>query len=400
MSSLINPNATFLAVMSATASIKNQANSQITFGLSSPISTATDQEYGEVYLQEFNLMNTLHNLINETQLIVRSTFYNEVTQERTTSDYTIYFPAGNYTYSTMLATLNAVLPSFSNTPYPDTVYGLGGTPTPPIPPSTQFNYPVSKSPIGAYFVFEQYASILNQSFTGQLNEHVYESFQLIFTREVYDLWWRLGLTRFQNPTPGTQFEPVSDYTIFIGVQTRNFNVGTNTTTVTYFVDNQITSPYVFNFAATQNLYVVANGQIPSRFRYPFTENNPSNLIAVIPVTVPYGFQIFYSPQNPAKCSVKNMNLSNLQLSIYDDRGQLINTNGSDIDARFIINFGIDERQDLNVSAITGLPNRLPSSTPSELMHPSAKSYNLPGQRDPLGSSQLNINSSTKRYRPA
>lgn len=344
-------------------------------------------------------MNTLHNLTNDTQLIVRSTFFNQVTQQRSTADYTIIFPAGNYTYSTMLSTLNAVLPSFSDTPYPDTVYGLGGTPTPPVPPSTQFNYPVEKSPLGAYFIFEQYASILNQSFPGTQNEHVYESFQLIFTPEVYALWWRLGLTRFQNPSPGAQFETVFDYTIPIGVQTVTYDAGTNTTTTTYNVGPPITSPYAFNFAATQNLYVVANGQIPSRFRYPFTGNNPSNLIAVIPVNVPYGFQIFYAPQNPAKCTIKNMNLSNIQLSIYDDRGQLINTNGSEINASFIVNFGIDERQDLNVSAITGLPNRLPGSTPSELMHPTARSFNTPSGRDTLGSSQLNTSSSTKRYRP-
>ena len=345
------------------------------------------------------MLNTLHNLRSEGQIIIRSTFLNEVTGEILTSEYTNYFPSGNYTYSSMLAVLNAVLPAFSNTPYPNTVYGLGGEIIPPVPPQQPSNLPVSKSPIGAYFIFEQYADILDQTFPGQQNEHLYLSFELIFTQEVYNLWVILGLTKLQNPSPGSEFSPPPNYSIHIGVQTRNYDALNDETTITYNVGAPIQSPNVFNFSSTSNLYLVANGQLSSQFRYPFSNNNPSNLIAVIPVTVPYGFMIYYAPQSVAKCSIKNMNLSNLELTIYDDRGYLIDTHGTDFSVSFIVNFGIDEKQQLNVSGMTGLPNNLPTSTPSDFTHYAAKSYNDSSGRDALGSSSKNILSSMKRFRP-
>ena len=358
-------------------------NSQNTFGLLRPISTQTEQDIGGVALSGFTGPNTIVNLPVQAPLIIQSKWFDELLNETVTSDYIITFPVGQYSYSQMLSILNSTLPAFSDSPYPGTVYGLGGTYVIQDPPT---NLPVEKSPINSKFIFEQFSDILEQTFSGTVAEHIYQSFTIKFTRESYPLWVMLGLTTIQNPLE--QFENVSDFVIPIFVQSRTFD-GTDTTIV-YDVGSPIYAPYTFNFSGTKNLYVYTNGQIPSSFRSPFDNNNESNLICRIPVQVPYGFVIDFEPQNLAWAQVKNLNLSNIQLTVYDDFNHRVDFQGANFQCDIMVRFAKDEDALLNVSGTAGVPNSLLKTTPSDLMHPSAMSYNNGGGRDLLGSSQIKL----------
>lgn len=358
-------------------------NSQNTFGLLRPISTQTEQDIGGVALSSFTGPNTIVNLPLPAPLTIQSRWFDESLNETVTSDYTITLPEGQYSYSQMLAILNASLPAFSDSPYPATVYGLGGTYVPVSPPSNQ---PVEKSPINSKFIFEQFSNILGQTFPGTVAQHIYQSFTIKFSRPSYPLWVMLGLTAIQNPLD--QFEDVSDYTIPIFVQSRTFD-GVDTTIV-YDVGDPIFAPYTFNFSGTKNLYVYTNGQIPSSFRSPFDNNNESNLICRVPISVPYGFVIEYQAQNLAWAQVKNLNLSNIQITVFDDFNRRVDFQGANFQCDIMVRFAKDEDALMNVSGTTGLPNSLSRTTPSDLMHPSAMSYNNAGGRDTLGSSQIKL----------
>lgn len=358
-------------------------NSQNTFGLLRPISTQTEQDIGGVALSGFTGPNTIVNLPLPAPLTIQSRWFDESLNEFVTSDYTITFPAGQYSYSQMLAILNASLPAFSDTPYVATVYGLGGSYVPVNPP---VNLPVEKSPINSKFIFEQFSSILDQTFTGTIAQHIYQSFTIKFSRASYPLWVMLGLTSIQNPLD--VFEDVFDYSIPVFVQSRTFD-GVDTTIV-YDVGDPIFAPNTFNFSGTKNLYVYTNGQIPSSFRSPFDNNNESNLICRIPVQVPYGFVIDYLSQNLAWAQIKNLNLSNIQLTVFDDFNRRVDFQGANFQCDLMIRFAKDEDALLNVAGTTGLPNSLNQTTPSDLMHPSAMSYNNSGGRDTLGSSQIKL----------
>jgi hypothetical protein len=196
----------------------------------------------------------------------------------------------------------------------------------------------------------------------------------------------LGLTSIQNPLD--VFEDVFDYSIPVFVQSRTFD-GVDTTIV-YDVGDPIFAPNTFNFSGTKNLYVYTNGQIPSSFRSPFDNNNESNLICRIPVQVPYGFVIDYLSQNLAWAQIKNLNLSNIQLTVFDDFNRRVDFQGANFQCDLMIRFAKDEDALLNVAGTTGLPNSLNQTTPSDLMHPSAMSYNNSGGRDTLGSSQIKL----------
>lgn len=320
----------------------------------------------------------------EAPLIIRSRWFNELTNEDELSDYTVTFPPGNYNVNTMLANLNAFLPAFSDSPYDGTVYGLGGTYIPVDPP---INNPTSISTINSKFIFQQYQDILNQTIEGTVNEHIYQSFSFHFIPESYRLWVMLGLTNIQNPV--NPFENPSDIVIPITLQSRTEYVQDSITYTdfTYTVGDFITGSFTFNFGNTGSLYVYLSGQVNTEFRDPFSSYKSSNLIARVPRMVPYGSTIVYQSQVPNQAVVKDLNISNLTIQIRDDFFELVDFQGSEVAIDWSIKFGMNETIP-NISGYEGVPSNV-ASTPS--IHYSAASYNSGSARDPL-------NNSAKRQR--
>jgi hypothetical protein len=85
-----------------------------------------------------------------------------------------------------------------------------------------------------------------------------------------------------------------------------------------------------------------------------------------------------------------MNISNIQLTMYDDFNRRVDFQGGNFQCDLYVRFAKDEDSLVNVSGTTGVPNSLQNTTPSDLMHPSAMSYNSGAARDPLGSSQIKL----------
>lgn len=332
-------------------------------------------------------MSGTHSIVNlpvEAPLQIKSTWFNESINEEEFSTTTIYVPIGNYTYESMLAFLNGSLPKFFDEPYPNTVYGLGGE---VIPSEIPENVPVTKSPINTTLIFSQFANLLTQVITGTVNQHVYRSFEIISSQDVYRLFVLLGLVKIQNPNV-TYTNPPS-FMIRIGIDSRTVSFGV--TTVVYNVINQILAPYSFDFSGTKSLYVYIESPVNSQFRAPFNNNNTSNLIARIPLNVPFGFQFAYLAQQVVYSQQKNMNISQMLVTCRDDYGEFVNFQNLPWFIELSIKFGQNENN-VSVSGTEGVPSNL-SAAPN--MHPSALSFNSQG-RDMLFGSQNNPVKTNKR----
>jgi hypothetical protein len=320
----------------------------------------------------------------EAPLQIKSTWFNESIQEEEFSTTTIYVPQGNYTYSSMLAFLNGSLPKFFNEPYPNTVYGLGGEVIPsPIPA----NVPVTKSPINTTLIFNQFANLLTQVIPSPVNEHIYTSFEIVTSREVYRLFVLLGLVKIQNPN--VNYSNPSSFIIRIGIDSRIYSLGV--TTMVYNVINEIVAPYSFDFSGTKSLYVYLESPVNSQFRAPFENNNASNLIARVPLNVPFGFQYSYLAQQVVFSQQRNMNISQLLVTCRDDYGDFVDFQNLPWFIELSVKFGLNE-SNVSVSGTQGVPSNL-ASAPN--MHPSALSYNS-GDRDMLMGSQNNPVKTNKR----
>jgi len=328
--------------------------------------------------------NSIVNLPQETALRLKCTWYDESIAAEEFAITTIFLPPGQWTYSTMTAFLNSELPTFANDPYPDTVYGLGGTAIPlPIPT----NDPVSKSELNTKFIFTQYASILDQTFAGTVNRHIYRTFELVNDEASYRLFVLLGLVKINNPDESNALRP--NFIIRVTVSSRVFD-GVNTT-MTYDVVNQIESTYSFDFTATHSLYLYTETPINSQFRSPFNQNNPSNLLARIPMNVPFGFQFTYQPNNVVYSQQKNLNVSNLQVTIRDDYGEFVDFQNLPYHIDLSFKFGQSE----DTIRMSGQEGVAPVIANAPSVHATAASYNNPAARDVLfGGSQNNSSSVT------
>jgi hypothetical protein len=303
----------------------------------------------------------------------------------------IVLPAGYYTYDSMLAFLNTELPTFANEPYPDTVYGLGGTPI--VTPTPQ-NVPVTKDEVNTKLIFTQFASILTQVFPGQINEHQYITFEIVSNYELYRYLTMLGLVAIQNPLSST-FTPEPNFVIRVNVSSVVFDALLNQTTVTYDVLNNIPARFSFDFSGTKSLYVSLETQVNSQFRAPFEGNNTSNLIARVPINVLFGEQFTYQPQHVVFSQQRNLNISNLQVTCRDDYGEPVDFQNIPWFMELSIKFGMNESAP-PISGTQGVPSTI-SGNPS--LHPSAAGYG-DSRRDVLfSSSQKNkLSNSNKRNR--
>jgi hypothetical protein len=368
----------------------NNANSRNTFSLLSPISTRTDQEFGMCAVVGVTGTHSIVNLPREVVFKLKSTWFDESIQAEEFAIVNIPIPPGNYSYSTMLAFLNAQLPTFADEPYIDTVYGLGGSGVPTPAPT---NIPVSKSEINTKFIFQQYSSILDQSFAGTVNQHVYRTFEIVNDDAVYRLFVMLGLVRIENPD---EIAPTKlNFIIRVTPASRVFAAGT--TTMTYNIINDIISPFSFDFSGTHSLYLYTESPINSQFRSPFNNNNPSNLLARMPLNVPFGYQFTFQPNNLIYSQQKNMSISNLQVTIRDDFGDFVDFQNLPYMLDLSIKFGQSE-DSIQMSGQEGVATNI-ANAPS--VHGSAASYNS-GNRDLLfGSSQNNsiLTESNKRRKP-
>ena len=326
--------------------------------------------------------NSIVNIPNEVVLQLKSTWYNELLAVEESSITDIFIPAGHYSYSTMLAFLNGSLPTFSDEPYLNTVYGLGGTPLPsPLPT----NVPVSKSEINTKFIFTQYANILTQVFVGNnvVNEHAYRTFEIVNSPSVYRLFVMLGLSPLFDPSAfPTSF---ANYVIQVAKSSEAYDPIANETTITYNVVNQIFAPFTFNFATPQSLYVYIESPVNSQFRSPFNQNNPSNLIARVPINQSFGFQFSYSQQNLIYTQQKNLNISQIQVTCRDEYNELVDFQNTPWFIELAIKFAMNENA-IPVSGTDGVPKQI-ANLPT--VHSSAVSYNNSSQRDVLSSRSQN-----------
>jgi len=330
--------------------------------------------------------NSLVNLPEETPILIKSYWYNEATASDEFSESTIIVPPGQYSYSTFLTFWNTYVPIFSDDPYPDTCYSFGGSPT--VSP-TILNPSLTKYEYNIRLLLQQYANLLDQSFLGITNEHVYKRFELILTPENYRLFCMLGFREIINP----EFGQVTTLTISIDcvVESREYDIGTNTTTVTYEIDEPILADYAFDFSGTKALYVYIETPVNSQFRSPFNQNNSSNLIARVPLSAPFGFQFEFYPQHVVYSQQKNLNISQMIVTCRDEYNTFVDFQNLPWFIDLSIRFGASE-DELNSSTTAGTMGSL-SSTPS--LHPSAQGYNS-GNRDVLYNSQKNIDVNTQR----
>jgi hypothetical protein len=312
---------------------------------------------------------------------IKSTWYNFGTLSEEFSTYSFDLPKGNYTYSSMLAFLNTNLPAFADFPYNDTVYGLGGIIPQVYPP---VNQPVSKDEFNTKLIFSQYANILTQTIPDvAVNEHVYQTFEIVNTPEVYRLFVMLGLVLIQNPL--AQYVQGGNFVITCTPASRTV-VGANAV-YTYNVSAPIYAPYSFDFSSTKSLYVFIESFL-SAFRSPFEGNNPSNLIARVPLNVLFGEQFSYLPSIIMFGESRNATLSNLQLTCRDDFNELVDFQNTPAFIDLHVKFGVKDESVQGASGTNGVPSNL-SSNPT--LHASGTSYGG-FQRDSLFASQKNPNS--------
>lgn len=312
---------------------------------------------------------------------IRSTWYNELEQAEESSLYSTELPKGNYSYSSMLAFLNTNLPAFSNFPYTDTVYGLGGIIPQTNPPTNQ---PVNKDEYNTKLIFRQYANILTQTIpTAQPNQHIYRTFEIVNTPEVYRLFVMLGLVVIQNPLQ--RYVQGGNFIITCAISSTQV-VGLNTI-YSYSLSGPIYAPFSFDFSSTKSLYVFIESFL-SAFRSPFEGNNASNLIARVPLNVLFGEQFSYIPAIILFGESRNATLSNLQITCRDDFNELVDFQNIPAFIDLHIKFGIKDESLQGASGTNGVPSNL-SSNPT--LHSSGTSYNGMN-RDALYGSQNNSNS--------
>ena len=374
---------TLVSLSTIYSSKPSNANSRNTFSVLNPISTRTDQDFGLVTVIQLSGTNSIVNIPQEITLQIKSTWYNEVIEFEESAIVDIPIPAGHYGYSQMLAFLNGSLPTFSDSPYPDTVYGLGGTPfVTPLPE----NVPVTKVEINTKFIFTQFADILTQTFVGPqfFNEHVYRTFELVYNPAVYRLFILLGLAPYMDPNTRTSFN-YTNYVIRVSQSSSEYDPVSNETTVFYNVDNDIEAPFTFDFASPKCLYFSIESPVNSQFRSPFNENNPSNLIARIPISTPFGFQFVYQPDQVVYSQQRNLNISQLSITCRDEFNDLVDFQNSPWFMELSVKFAMNENA-VPISGTDGVPKNV-SNLPT--VHASAVSYNASGQRDVLGSHSQN-----------
>ena len=169
--------------------------------------------------------------------------------------------------------------------------------------------------------------------------------------------------------------------IRVEVDETTYNPGTNTTNVSYnFVGlGYVRGFYSYQMNATNSVYMEINYP-NSQFRSPFTGLDSSNIIARIPITNAYGYNINFYPENLLMMQAQNITITNLNVKLYDDYGFLVNFQGSPWQAELYIQFAESENTS-NQSAYAGtLSNNVMNPI---TMHPNAKGYNRPEQRDLL-----------------
>jgi hypothetical protein len=351
-----------------------------------PISTKTDQDYGQVALIQMTGTNSLVNLPVEAPITIRSYWLNEVTGIQESSNTTVVVPPGQYSYESMLAFWNTYVPTFSDDPYVDTCYGLGGNPG-TYPSLNKYEYNIR-------FTLQQYAAILAQTFDGNKNLHLYKGFEIEINPLNYRLFVMLGFREILNPEIATV--PTTFLQFPVTVESRVYDNMTDETSMTYNVQQPILAPFAFDFSGSKSLYVYIETPVNSQFRAPFNQNDSSNLIARVPVNVPFGFQYEFIPNNVVYSQQKNLNISQMVLTCRDEYGTFVDFQNLPWFVDLSIKFGASE-DEISSSAYTGSMDQVVSN-PS--LHPTAASFNS-GNRDPLYGGQKNINPNTqaaKRFR--
>ena len=96
------------------------------------------------------------------------------------------------------------------------------------------------------------------------------------------------------------------------------------------VAGRITPNNVTNLAGVDEIHIhcpqLRTQNFSSTQFYPLA---PSDVIAVVPVEVEFGFKQAYQPPNPLTCYLINTNITNLQISLTNARNQPLNFNGVD-----------------------------------------------------------------------
>jgi hypothetical protein len=381
-----------LASLSTIYSTKTgSANSRATFSLLTPISTVTDQEYGMAAVIGMSGTHTIVNLPNPVEIQIKSTWFNGIENATESAITGVTIPRGNYDYSKMLAFLNTNLPTFSDSPYEDTVYGLGGVPFVTTQPQ---NSPVSKDPVNTKLIFTQWAEILTQVIPGTINEHQYRTFEIVNTQEVYRLFILLGLVAIQNPS--LPYAEGPNFIIRCNVSSQTYDAISDTTTFTYNVQNEILAPYSFDFSGIKSLYLYIESPVNSQFRSPFENNSQSNLLCRVPINVIFGEQFTYLPSLTVYSEQRNLVVSNLAVSCRDDFGQFVDFENVPWFLDIEFKFAIKDESEPSISGTNGVPATI-SQGPT--LHSTARSYNNGPSRDLLySSSQKNTNTQSNKKR--
>lgn len=337
-----------------------------------------------------NLTNSILNLPNDVEFSIRSTFFNELEGTLDSSLYTFTIPSGRYAYSEMVTILNNLMPLFTDFPYENTCYGIGGVPVPdPFNPNE--NPSVTKDPVNTKFIFSQDPFILTQVYPGNgPNVHQYRSFEIVNNEGVYRLFVMLGLVTNQNPS--ADYVQGSDFIIRVETTGNSYDPIANETTYIYSVNNSIFAQYSFDFSYPKNLYFYTDFPVKSSFRSPFDSYNPSNLLLTVPLTVNFGQQLSYNPQTVLWAQQKSVQMTQLVIRILDDFGKPVDFQGVPYSLTLSCKFGVDDNKPM-ISGTMGVPASI-ASTPS--LHQSAEGFNNGADRDMLFSSQKNQEAKRKR----
>jgi len=240
----------------------------------------------------------------------------------------------------------------------DIFEGFGATPTAagPVLNETTIDGVVS-NPTFAKLLFQsaqcgqmyQYGTNLTAVAAGNTKSFVYQGVYLLVDSDTIPLMTILGFynSTFIVPTIPNQALGLKGYGYSLQARTTNGANAPATNNVTYDIYNQdgtshvctgpadtykavVTPTLVSDLSGLDELYVHCD-QLRTYFhssqnRQPL---GPSDVVAVIPVSVPFGQQMIWNPQFPLECALANTNISQLDFRLTNSNNELLDFNGMD-----------------------------------------------------------------------
>lgn len=171
------------------------------------------------------------------------------------------------------------------------------------------------------------------------HSYIYSGLYLIEDASTYGMLRMLGLSNdstIPTPIPGTQFAGYGFPIYAKEVGTAPFETAYSFDNVTFaanytsLVTNTIVPSTITDLSGIDEVYIHC-----AQFRTQFQSSQykqpiaPSDVIAVIPVSVPFGTKMLWAPQFPLHAYLINTNISQLDFRLTNSNNQLLNFNGVD-----------------------------------------------------------------------